>query len=301
MILVTGGTGLLGSFIVRELQRRGHSVRVTARQSSLDKARALGVEVFEADLSDTLGLGHAMQGVDGVIHAAWDYENRPANISAMESLLNNWHRGAFVFISTVSVYGISQWVPTTEGHPRNEKSAYGLGKIRCEDLLTLYAQQHQLDFSILRPPHIWGPDPRALRIEATLTSGLYTKIREGKPVILPGETETMWSGFGDDWVDARELAWAAVECLTHPLGTAANVINSHFSWHEFCTELIRLTGSSSRLEHKALDTIVEEELRNKAFFAQNWRYSGQLLAQKLGFTPRYSWQDTLAQIVGMDR
>jgi nucleoside-diphosphate-sugar epimerase len=102
--------------------------------------------------------------------------------------------------------------------------------------------------------------------------------------VLPGATEAEWSTYGDDWVDARELAWAAAECLDKPLGEPANAINSHFVWHEFCQELIRLTGSRSPLEHSAA---------GDAFFAQPWTYSGERLTQRLGFRPRYRWQETL--------
>jgi nucleoside-diphosphate-sugar epimerase len=300
MILVTGGTGLLGSYAIRELQRRHQKVRILARGQSLDTARELGGEVVEGDLNTPASLELAMQGVDGVIHAACTFTDRWVDIAAMKTLLAAWDRGPFVFISSVSVYGYSRWVPTTEDHPLDETSDYGLGKIACEALLVEYAKRHRFDYSILRPPHIWGPDPRTLHHRASSTADLYAKIREGKPVILPGETEDEWSGFGDDWIDARELAWAAIECLERPLGMAANAINGYFTWHDFCAELIRLTHSHSTLEHKPLCEISDEELPSRNFFAQKWRYSGDLLRQKLGFIPRYRWQETLAQAVAMD-
>jgi hypothetical protein len=70
------------------------------------------------------------------------------------------------------------------------------------------------------------------------------------------------------------------------------VINGHFTWHDFYTELVRLTGSHSRIEHWRL-----EELPDKRFYAQPWRYSGQRLEQRLGFRPARRWQATLAEIV----
>jgi len=125
------------------------------------------------------------------------------------------------------------------------------------------------------------------------------RVLEGRPIVLPGATQDEWSQFGDAWVDARELAWAAAECLSRPLGGAANVVNSHFTWHDLYAELIRLAGSTSRIEHKALDAITADELPNKGFYAQLWRYSGQRLKQRLGFQSAYRWQDTLAEIVAM--
>jgi nucleoside-diphosphate-sugar epimerase len=129
---------------------------------------------------------------------------------------------------------------------------------------------------------------------------LYARIRRGKRFVLPGATEEQWSQYGDDWVDARELAWAAAECLQRPLGAPANAINSHFIWHEVCVELKRRSGSDSQIMHKDYDAITNEENPRKDFFAQRWSYSGQRLQQRLGFRPRYQWQETLAEIVRLD-
>ncbi|MBP7961651.1 MAG: NAD-dependent epimerase/dehydratase family protein [Caldilineaceae bacterium] len=52
MILITGGTGLSGSYVIPELQRRTLPVRALARAESAPKLAALGVEVTIGDLSD---------------------------------------------------------------------------------------------------------------------------------------------------------------------------------------------------------------------------------------------------------
>lgn len=74
-ILVTGGTGFLGTYILRELVEKGYAVRAIRREGSqpyfytppsiLEK-----IEWFTCDLLDPLGLEEAMSGVDAVIHAA---------------------------------------------------------------------------------------------------------------------------------------------------------------------------------------------------------------------------------------
>jgi nucleoside-diphosphate-sugar epimerase len=286
MVLVTGGTGMLGSFIVRELRRRGRTVRVLARESSAEAAHREGLEVTVGDLADADSLRRAAQGADGIIHAACTFWQPDVDIAGMAALLEAWERGPFVFISSVSVYGRSLWLPTTEDHPLNDTSGYGQGKIRCEALLAEAASGRGLrDWSVLRSPHIWGPDPRSIGHKASPVGDLYRRALAGEPLVLPGATEAEWSTYGDDWVDARELAWAAVECLGQPLAELANAVNGHFIWHEFCAELIRLTGNRSTLVH---------EPTGDSFFAQPWTYSGERLAQRLGFRPQYRWQDTLA-------
>lgn len=73
-ILVTGGTGFLGAYIIRALMQRGYAVRALHRQGVmpffLPAAIREEVEWVRCDIRDPLGLEDAMAGVDAVVHAA---------------------------------------------------------------------------------------------------------------------------------------------------------------------------------------------------------------------------------------
>jgi dihydroflavonol-4-reductase len=69
--LVTGGTGLIGSHVVRALVERGDDVRVTLRTASrLDNLAGLDVEPVDCDVLDRRALRRALKGVDRVFHVA---------------------------------------------------------------------------------------------------------------------------------------------------------------------------------------------------------------------------------------
>jgi hypothetical protein len=123
------------------------------------------------------------------------------------------------------------------------------------------------------------------------------RLSQGLPIVLPGDTPEDQARFGDSWVDARALAWACVECLQRPLGGEANVVSGHFLWHELFAELIVLTGSASRLEHRPLAEISPEHLERPVFYAQSWRYSGALLEHHLGPLPAYAWRNTVRDAI----
>jgi len=94
VILTTGGTGMAGSFIVRQIQQRGHAVRVLARPESAAVAEEMGADVALGDLADTGSLRDAAQGVAGIVHVACTLSNDPTvDIAAMETLLDAWDQG----------------------------------------------------------------------------------------------------------------------------------------------------------------------------------------------------------------
>jgi dihydroflavonol-4-reductase len=74
VILVTGGTGFIGSYIIKNLIEKGYRVRAIRRSNKLPfyiPSHILNkVEWVEGDILDVVSLGDAMQGVDAVLHSA---------------------------------------------------------------------------------------------------------------------------------------------------------------------------------------------------------------------------------------
>src|SRR5215204_1654925 len=69
-VLVTGGTGYLGSAIVRALQRGGHEPVVFARHATAALGSGTSVRAIDGDIRDTRAVTAAAAGVDGIIHSA---------------------------------------------------------------------------------------------------------------------------------------------------------------------------------------------------------------------------------------
>jgi nucleoside-diphosphate-sugar epimerase len=74
MVLVTGGTGFLGSYIIKHLVEKGYAVKAIRRSNKLpfwiDKEIFDKVQWVEGDVLDVVALDEAMEGVDAVIHSA---------------------------------------------------------------------------------------------------------------------------------------------------------------------------------------------------------------------------------------
>lgn len=68
-VLVTGGTGSLGRYIVRKLLLNGYAVRIMSRKSQPD-GLLLSTEWAQADLESGQGIDEAVSGIDVIVHAA---------------------------------------------------------------------------------------------------------------------------------------------------------------------------------------------------------------------------------------
>lgn len=101
-VLVTGGTGYLGSAIVAALCRAGHRPVVFARRATATVASAGGaVEAVDGDVRDAVALARAARGCDGVVHAA--------------ALVSIWQRDRTAF-HAINVGGLSNAVSAVREH-----------------------------------------------------------------------------------------------------------------------------------------------------------------------------------------
>ena len=151
MILVTGGTGFLGSYIIKNLVEKGHAVRALRRNSPLPfyipPSIFEKVEWVEGDVLDMVSLADAVQGVEAVIHAAaivsFSKQNRrqmyQVNMEGTANMVNAAIEGnvkRFVHISSVAALGRSPKVEMVseekkwESNPNN--THYAISKHQGE-------------------------------------------------------------------------------------------------------------------------------------------------------------------------
>lgn len=179
--LVTGGTGFIGSALVKALVRAGARVRSLDNQSR-GRVHRLGdvardVELIEGDIRDPQAVLTAVRGVDCVCHLAYVngtefFYSKPdlildVGVKGMVNVIDACRAagvGDLVLASSSEVYQTPPVVPTPETvplvvpDPLNPRFSYGGGKIISELMTLAFGRTHPSRVRIFRPHNVYGPD-----------------------------------------------------------------------------------------------------------------------------------------------
>ena len=122
--LVTGGTGFIGSEVVRQLLAAGHNVSLFFRRKDAPALFRGRVEAAQGDLEHPQSLINAMDGADVLYHIGEIKNTSRAaaakNVTLIDEVLKNVTRKKLkriVFVSSITVAGIPAAVPATEDTP----------------------------------------------------------------------------------------------------------------------------------------------------------------------------------------
>lgn len=180
-ILVTGGSGFIGSALVKALLKDGNAVRVLDDNSRGAARRLAGVErdveFITGDIRDAATVQAAVRGVDEVHHLAFIngtefFYSAPelvldVGVKGMVNVIDACRAagvGRLVLASSSEVYQTAPQVPTDESaplvvpDPTNPRYSYGGGKIISELMAVNYGRKFFERVLIFRPHNVYGPD-----------------------------------------------------------------------------------------------------------------------------------------------
>lgn len=242
-VLVTGGTGFLGSHCVAALARAGHDLRLLVRNPqkigpSLAPHDVTVDDYAVGDMADESAVSAALEGCDAVVHAAvtmyGDAGVRDANIAGVHNVVGGAAaRGIdpIIYISSVgSMFPPPGPIATADDPVVALETTYGHSKSEGERV----ARALQADgaaITTLYPGGINGPHDPVL---GETSRGIRDAVRLFFPISPTG---------GVSIVDVRDLAILVTKSLEKGAGPRRFMTGGHFvTWSEFADACTRVTG-----------------------------------------------------------
>lgn len=209
--LVTGATGMLGSYVALRLERQGWEVRALCRRPERGRwLEELGIELSPGDLMDAASIRGAVRGCDALIHAAaiigtrGDAERfRAVNVEGTRSVVGAAANvGArLVHVSSTAVFGRSRYrsVPTDESAPLPDLPAwdvYGRTKQESERLVLEAHRRGAVRATVVRPPVMYGLRDRQFvpRIGPVLLRGVFPLVEGGRTTLSVVHADSVADG-----------------------------------------------------------------------------------------------------------
>jgi len=318
-ILVTGGTGFVGSHLVEALLGRGHAVVCLARDPA-KAARLFGErapKLAAGDILDAEALRRACEGVEAVAHLA----GLTAARSRAEFFRVNWEgtralvdaaaaRGEvrrFVHVSSLAAAGPApRGVPLGDGEGSGPVSHYGASKRAGEEAVRRLAAE----WTILRPPAVYGPrDREFLRLFRAAAWGLAPLFGDGSQelslvyatdlaeavvrCVEAGAPGAVLYPAHEEIVTARELALEIASAAAP--GRAPRLLRVPRS---AVRPLLWLTGGAARIAGRA--TLLSPDKAGE-LLAEAWTCSPGTLTARTGWRARTGLREGLARTAGWYR
>lgn len=308
-VLVIGGAGFIGSFVVSELLKtkvgkviiydnfaRGKESNVS---ESLKDPRC---EIYPngGDIRDIDILNDAMKGCDAVIHLAamWllhckDFPrtafhvNIEGTFNVLEACVQN-NIKRLVYSSSASVYGDASEVPMTETHPFNNKNFYGATKIAGEAMCRAYYDRYGLSYVGLRYMNVYGPHQDQTAAYTGVIPIMLNKIDANEAPTINGDGTQAY-----DFIDVEDVARCNICSLEsdavdefYNVGTGVQT-----TIKDLCDTILDLKQSNLKVSYNPYS---EDDARR---LVQNRIGCPKKASTELGFDFKYGLREGLQRLI----
>jgi nucleoside-diphosphate-sugar epimerase len=299
-VLVTGGAGYKGCVLVPKLLKKGYEVVVFDLMlfGSAGLPEDPRLQVIKGDIRDTAGYAAAVKGCDAVIHMACisndpSFELDPRlsttiNYDCFEPIVKASRNAGvrrFVYISSSSVYGVSDASEVTEEHPLVPLTDYSRCKALCEPILLGY---NSPDFVtvIMRPATVCGYSPR-MRFDLTVNILTNHAVNKGAITVFGGAQKR-------PNIHIDDICELYVNMLEYPDDMiAGETFNAGYENHTV-SQLANLAkaGVESAFPDKAPIRIETTSTNDN----RSYHVSSKKIAAKLGYLPSRTIDDAVRDL-----
>ncbi len=251
-IVIIGGTGHVGTFLIPRLVLSGHEIIVISRKqrepyinhSAWQSVRQISIDRSVAEKQNSFGKQILDLDPDIVIDMiCFTPESAESLATALYGKVQH-----FLLCGTIWVHGFSEQVPTDESQPRLPFGDYGIKKAAIESWLMSYSHRTGFPATIIHPGHIVGPGWVPLNPAGNFNPDVFKKLAAGEELILPNlGLETVHHVHADD------VAQAFVKAISNrssAIGESFHIVSPQaLTLRGYATAMAAWFGKEPRLKY----------------------------------------------------
>ncbi|WP_423067719.1 NAD-dependent epimerase/dehydratase family protein [Devosia sp. CN2-171] len=304
-VVIIGGSGHVGTYLVPRLVEAGHQVVNVARghkqpyrpHAAWKQVETVILDRDAAEHEQRFGSAIAALEADVVIDMISFVLPRTQHL--VEALRGRIQH--FIHCGTIWVYGHNATVPATEDQPLNPFGEYGTQKAAMETWLLGEARRAGFPATVFRPGHIVGPGWDPLNPAGHFNSEVFSSIARGEPLVLPNfGLETVHHVHADD---LARLVMAIIDNRSAAVGEAFNAVSPQaLNLRGYAEAMYRWFGHEPQLRYLPFDQWQAMQSPDEA--AATWEHiirspshSMEKAKRLLGFVPRYSSLEAVQEAV----
>ena len=295
-IVVIGGTGHIGTFLVPRLVAAGHDVTVISRrqrepyQTHEDWQKVSFVTLDRTELEKRKAFGPAIADLtpNVVIDLiCFELDSTKQIADALKGRVQH-----FLHCGTIWVHGYNKLVPVRESDPKQPIKNYGIQKLAIEKYLLEEVDQSELPTTVLHPGHIVGPGWIPITPVGNLDAEIYMKLANGQEVLIPNQgLETLHHVHADDVASGFMLA---LEKRDKAIGESFHLLSERaMTWRGYAEAVANGYDQSANLRFVPFDEF--KASTTPEFARQSWNHlihssngSIEKARRVLKYVPRYT-------------
>lgn len=295
-IIVIGGSGHIGAYLIPALVEQGHDVvNVSRGQSGKYRPHAAWQSVEQVTLDRTAEersgtFASRMAGLRPDIVVDLISFDLPGTQSLVHALRGKVEH--FLHCGTIWVYGHQPAIPVDEGEPVNPFGEYGINKAAIETWLLHESRRTGFPATVFRPGHIVGPGWAPIGPCGDLDVEVFSRMARGEEISLPNcGLETLHHVHADD---IAQFVMRAIANRPASVGETFNVVaEKALNLRGYAEAMFRWFGVEPRIRFQPFDEWKAGQTREQA--EQAWEHiarspcmSMEKARRRLGYQPRYT-------------
>jgi len=296
-VLVTGGTGFIGSNIVDGLIKKGHKVIVvdnlsTGKKENLNKnAKFHQLDIRDQELKEifkeneiTHVIHHAAQ-IDvqhSIKDPLFDVQNNILGTINLLEMSREYGVEKIIYASSAAVYGEPDYLPVDEEHPIKAMSPYGITKHTPEHYIKMYNELYDLKYTIFRYANAYGPRQDSKGEGGVVSIFVDKMVAEERPVIFGDGKQTR------DFIHVYDIVKANLLALENDENILVNISTES---RDSVNDLVDYLNLILPYNLKA----IYEEARKGDILHSS--LANEKAEELLGWTPDYDFKAGLKQTV----